>query len=1053
MTNLVHLHRHSDFSLLDGLGTAEHYAKRAAELGQGALALTDHGSLAGVLYHVEACNDVGVKPIVGMEAYFRPDIEADRNNKNTYGSYHLILLARNKVGFRNLMRLSSLSYREDNFYYKPCINWKLLREHSEGLIGSSSCISGILPKMLLEENHEEVEKTLRIFQDIFGEDFYLETQPHNIPEQRKVNIELINLANKTGIPVVAAVDAHYPYKEWSDTQDIAVMISTQSSLKKRKQADEDGKNYLKFITDTLWLMSEEELMDTFKENHSDIPESYINSMISNSTEIANRCEEFNYDKSPKIPKATKTPLEAESIIREWCVEGLKRIGRSDKKVYLDRIEEEIETIKKLGTLDYFVIVGDMVRWAKDQGIRVGPGRGSAAGSLINYLIRITAIDPIGYELLFERFLNEYRTELPDIDIDFQDDRRDEVKQYLIDKWGEDHVVNIAAFQSFGLKGVIQDVSRVLDIPYAETLRATNNIPDKAFGLNLEDIEKSVEAVKNYLVKYPEVRKHAMRLFGQMARKSKHAAGVIITDRPAQDLIPMMTDKEGHMVTQWTERANAQLISPYGFLKIDCLATDGLTKQDMTIKMIKKTRGIEIDFEDVNQFPFLTSPFEVDKRVVRAFSTGNNLGIFQFESKGISSLLKLIKPHNIDHIIAANALYRPGTLENGVAFDYARRKNNLVAWKLPHPNVKPFLGDTFGFMIYQEQMMQMYQALAEGVTPSESATFLKVASKGIARDLEGKKRIQKYYEKFESGCIKKNIPKESYDLIWDQILQMTTYAFNRSHSAGYAVQAYQDQYLKTYYPLEFYTSLLTLETEKIPQIIRESKNFGIKILPPDINISDEGFTIDGNSIRFGLLGIKFVGPSAIEEIKNKRPFKSFEDLLERCTPSKVKSNVRQALFKSGAFDQWGARNEWVLDDSATQIIQGGLSQSEIFILEKEVTGFVISKSDSINTYEKIISDTIDKVYEKEDGEEVCVGGEVTNFKEITTKKGDKMAFVNLQFKNDDYALTIFPKEFKKYFNFLAEGNTVLAIGDWDIDRQTVVVKNMCTAEELDKELRK
>jgi DNA polymerase-3 subunit alpha len=1051
MSKLCHLHRHSDFSILDGLGTAEQYAKRAAELGQEALALTDHGSLAGVLYHVEACNEVGIKPIVGMEAYFRPDIQLDKKNKNAHGSYHLILLAKNQEGFRNLMRLSSLSYRTENFYMKPCIDWRLLREYSEGLIGSSSCVSGFLPQEMLRGDYENVNKTLRAFQDIFGDDFYLETQPHDFSEQRFVNIELINLAGKTGIPVVAANDAHYPYQDWHDTQDIALMISTQQSLKKRKEIEDAGKEYLQFSGYTYWLMSENELRKSFKEYHQDIPTSNIEEMIANSMEIANRCEDFNYDKSPKIPKATSSSNEAESILREWCDEGLTRIGKSDNQIYLDRLEEEIETIKKLGTLDYFVIVGDMVRWAKSVGIRVGPGRGSAAGSLLNYLVRITAIDPIGYELLFERFLNEYRTELPDIDIDFQDDRRDEVKQYLKDKWGEDHVVDIAAFQTFGLRGAIQDVARVLDIPYGETLKVTNNIPDKTFGMNLEDVEKTVVAVKNFLAKYPEVRKHSMRLFGQTARKSKHAAGVIITDKPAQDLIPMMTDKEGNMVTQWTEKANAQLISPYGFLKIDCLATDGLTNQDMTIKSIEKRRGIKIDFEDVRQFPFLESPYEVDQKVIKAFSSGRNLGIFQFESSGISGLLKLIDANNIDHIIAANALYRPGAMDN--AFEYAKRKNKISRWQLPHKDIEPFLGKTFGLLVYQEQMMQMYKALAKDVDPAESATFLKVASKGIARDLKGKKTIQKYYEKFELGCLEKRIPKISYDLIWNQILQMTTYAFNRSHSAGYAVQAYQDQYLKTYYPLEFYTSLLTLENAKIPQIIRESKSYGINILPPDVNISDDGFTVDGNSIRFGLLGIKHVGPSAVEEIKTKRPFVSFEDMLERCAPFKLKSNVRMSLYKSGAFDCWGARSEWILDETATQKIPGELSISEKSILEQEVTGFSISRKDDLEIYENIISEIIDEIEEKEDGDDICVGGEVTNFKEITTKKGEKMAFVTLQFKSEDYALTVFPKMFNKYFHMLGEGNAILAIGDWDEARQTVVVKNICTAEQLALEMSK
>ena len=443
---LVHLHRHGDFSLLDGIGRDEVYAGRAAELGQSALALTDHGSLAGVLYHAEACHKVGIKPIVGMEAYFRPDIEKDREERNTYGYFHLVLLAKNAEGFKNLMRLTNASYTDKYFYQKPNVDWALLRAYNEGIIASSSCISGYLPKLLIQEDIAGAERTLRVFQDIFGEDFYLETQPHDIDEQRLVNLELIKLARSTGIPVVAAVDAHYPFKGWGDTQDISLMISTNSSVKKREEDREKGKNVMEFTGDTFWLMSEDELEEQFEKYHPEIPGYFVKEMIKVSEHFAEKCEDFNYDKSPKVPKATKTAGEAERILREWCDEGLKRINRENNSQYSERMERELGVIRKLGVSDYFVIVGDMVRWAKSQGIRVGAGRGSAAGSLVNYLIGITAIDPIGYDLLFERFLNEYRTELPDIDIDFQDDRRDEVKDYLKSKWGEEYVVDIGAFQ-------------------------------------------------------------------------------------------------------------------------------------------------------------------------------------------------------------------------------------------------------------------------------------------------------------------------------------------------------------------------------------------------------------------------------------------------------------------------------------------------------------------------------------------------------------------------------------------------------------------------------
>lgn len=1047
---LVHLHRHGDFSLLDGIGRDEVYAERAAELGQSALALTDHGNLAGSLYHAEACHKVGIKPIVGMEAYFRTDVEFDRKEKLTYGYYHLVLLAKNQEGFKNLMRLTSASYTDKYFYQKPNIDWNLLRNHSDGLIASSSCVSGYLPTLLQLGYEEEADTALRVFQDIFGDNFYLETQPHDFDDQRKVNLELLNMANRSGVPIVAAVDAHYPFKDWNDTQDIALMIATGSSLQKRKEDEESGKNYMKFAGDTFWLMDEGALIETFKKYHPDIPSPEVMSWINNSQYFADMCEDFNYDKSPKVPKATESPAEAERIIREWCEEGLARIGKTDDPTYTERLEHEISVMRKLSVLDYFVIVGDMVRWAKTQGIRVGAGRGSAAGSLVNYLSGITAIDPIGYDLLFERFLNEYRTELPDIDIDFQDDRRDEVKAYLKEKWGEDHVVDIAAFQSFGHKGVIQDVGRVLNLPYIEIKRATDQIPFKTFGMDLNDIAESVPEISALFKKYPELAKHSIRLFGQMKGQSKHAAAVVVTNEPAQNLIPMMRSKEEGMVTQWSERNNAQLISPYGFLKIDCLSTDGLTIQKRTIDLIKERHGVEIDFEDPTQFPVIESPYEVEDDIVESFADGANIGVFQFESAGIVGLLKRIQPTNLEHIIAANALYRPGTLENNVAFDYAKRKNNLNNWKLPHKSVEEYIAQTYGFMIYQEQVMQIYSALAKDATDAEAAIFLKVVSKGVARDFEGKKKMEKYYEKFAEGCNEKGLTKSATDTLWNQILQMSTYSFNKSHSAGYALQAYQDKYLKNRYPMEFYTAMLSVESDKIPEIIRESKAYGISILPPDINTSDEDFTIDGNSIRFGLLGIKYVGSAAIQAIKDARPFENYEDFIERVPKAKVNKRVKEALFKSGCFDSFGGRHKWTLSDIGTRV-GGDVSAEQRKLWERETMGFSISSSDNITEYRDIIDARISGEDEFVDGNEVMVAGEIIGVKEIKTKGGNRMAFVDIDYLNNQFGLTVFPKVYSKFSHLMVEGRVIFAIGDWDEERHTVTANNFCTAEQLAMEL--
>ncbi len=1042
MDNFVHLHRHSEFSLLDGVGTAEVYASRAAEIGQAALAITDHGNLAGALYHIEACEEHGIKPILGMESYFRQDIAVDRQNKDSQNVFHLVLLAKNAQGWQNLIRLSSIAYSEENFYGKPCIDWRLLSKYREGLIASTSCVSGIVPKALLEHDESAARKLLARFQQIFGDDLYLEIQPHDFRAQRIINLALVNLANELGMPIVATADVHFPFKDWHETQDILV---------KTKIGNENDLN----VPETCWLSTSDEIYESFREYHPSIADDFIRDSVNNSCSISDRIEHFQIDKSPKIPKATRSALEAESILREWCQEGLERIGKTSDPIYLERLEEEFRVLRKLKVMDYFVIVGDMVRWAKNEGIRVGPGRGSAAGCLINYLIKITAIDPIGYDLLFERFMNEYRPELPDIDIDFQDDRRDEVKDYLRRKWGDDHVVDIAAFQSFGLKAAIKDVGRVLEIPYVKLHRATEAIPDKTWGMDLTDIENQLPAVKELFTEYPDLRTHALRLQGQIKNRSKHAAAVVVTDRPAQDVIPMMRSKDEGIITQWSERANGQLISPYGFLKIDCLATDGLTMQDRAIKMIEERHGIKIDFEDLRQFPMIESPNYAEQDVVEAFADGALIGVFQFQnSAGIKTFLKELQPDHLSQVIAANAMYRPGPME--FLDDFAARRHG-ADWELIHEELRPYFEKTYGILVFQEQVMQLYKALGKDVDPAESGIFLKVVSKGIARDLDGKKKIQKYYEKFAKGCAEKGIPKTAYDKVWDQILQMTTYAFNKSHSTGYAVQGYQDKWLKKRYPLEFYASLLTTKSDdakKIGNIIKESRVFGVQILPPDVNVSGRDFTIDNNNIRFGLLAVKHVADAAADEIIRKRLYPSFEIFFERVQAKKVNKRVKRVLVESGAFDSLGGRSEWILDEDGNKV-EGSLTIKQRSDLEKQILGYSLSRKSDIELYKKVIKErTVPSlVLDKYENQEVMLGGEIMNLKEYKTKNGDIMAFVDLSFQTDDYSLTLFPETYQKNQHMLAEGNAILVIGDWDKERGSTVVKNVCTAAQLAEDLKR
>lgn len=1016
------------------------YAERAAELNQPALSITDHGSLAGTLYHMQACESVGIKAILGMEAYFRPSIEEDRENKKPFGYFHLVMLAQNMTGWQNLMRISSQSHDDHHFYQSPSVDWKLLKDNSSGIIVTSSCISGYIPDKIKQQDFDSVNKHITEMQNVYGDRFYFEIQPHDFDDQRYVNQYIVELAKAKGIPFVATSDAHSPYEDWTDTQGIRVKIAWNKGVK-----GEDAKEY--GGVPTTYLMSEDELRESFAAHHSALSSDEIDEAIKTSVDIADRCDQIVVDRSPKVPKAAGSILEAERILREWCEEGMERIGKKDDDVYRARLEEELSVMKKLKVLDYFVFVGDMVRWAKSQNIRVGPGRGSAGGSLVCYLSRITALDPIGYNLLFERFLNEYRTEIPDIDVDFDPNGRPLIKEYLTKKWGADKVIDVAAFQSFGLKAAVKDVARTLGVDFQKTTKATDSIPDKTWGETLETLSEQLPELNDFFEEFPNVKRHACRLQGQIKGSSKHPAAVIVTDQPAENLIPLMRAKDGGLVTQWSERANHQLLSPYGFLKVDMLVTKALAQQARAFDLIRERHGIDCEnvndfFEDVYRFPVNQSPLLSDPEVVSCFGHGRNLGIFQFASRGISGLLKEIAPTNLDHVIAANALYRPGTLSNGMAFEFAKRKNGKE-WRLPHESVAPFLSSTFAIIVYQEQVMQMYRTLGVDVDSSESAVFLKVVAKGIARDLKGKEKLQAYYDKFAGGCKEKGIPKQAYDEIWDQILAMTTYSFNRSHSAGYALQAYQDWWLKKRYPLEFYEPLLTNEEGKTAQIVRESRAFGLDILPPDINESNQMFTVSGNSIRFGLMAVKGVADAGYQEISRNRRYTSLADFEQRVAKRKVNAKAKQALIECGAFDSLGERAEWAVKEKASA--------------ERQIIGIALSSGDDIKKYQKIIDEhtdpivSLDRVMEEEGI--VRVGGEIVKTSEHKTKKGDPYIRVDLDCAGDTIQAIFWSEEYSKYRHVLYEGAVVLVAGSYDTEWENVSAHYCVTAEQLATEIKK
>jgi DNA polymerase-3 subunit alpha len=1041
----VHLHRHGHYSLLDGCGFPDQYAERAAELGQPALAITDHGTLAGVLEHIVACEAVGIKPIVGMEAYFSPDAKVHNDTNKEY--WHLVLLAANAEGYRSLLRLSTESYRELNFYYKPRVDWEMLKRLGDGLIASTSCLSGYAPWCFMKGDAEGAERHMRELTRIFPDRWYVELQPHDIPEQRQVNVAMVNAASHLGVPVVAATDAHYPYQDWADTHDVLVMMNTGQTLDTREKAKEVGQEYMAFTGDTFYLMSTDEVMSTFKANHKDLPKALVEEAVKNTAEVAGWVESFDIDRSPKVPKATTSLMEAESLVRTWCEEGLVRIGREADDEYRDRMEFEIGVLRDKGVLDYFVIIGDLVRWAKDQGIRVGAGRGSAAGCLVSYLIRITGIDPIGHGLLFERFLNPTRAELPDIDIDFQHNRRDEVKLYLRARWGADYVAEIGAYQTFGMRSALQYPARVLLVPYERVMRVTKTMEDGTGDMKLSDIRNISPDLDVFAWEFPDTWKHAVRLEGMVKSHGKHAAGVVITDTPIADVMPTMRGHDGSTVTQWSERAEFPIITTYGFLKIDVLSTDSLTIQDTCTQLVKKLRGRVVDFEDVKQFPVNADPHDVEEDVITAFGQKRNLGIFQFESSGISGMLKDIQPTFLGDIIACNALYRPGALEGGMAFDYGDRKNGrqpIVYW---HESLEPFLRETYGVMAYQEQVMQVCSALG-GFSLAEADIVRKAMTKWQSTKIKtnkGRGEMNAMAKKFVAGCKEKGIPEAQAKDIWEKVLQFSIYGFNKSHSAGYALQAYHDMWLKLRYPLEFYASLLTWEDGKVPAVIREATANGIQVKPPDVNASESTFALDRNSIRFGFEAIKHVGDSSANEIMRARqdgPFTSFDDFMSRITIAKCNARVQTALVECGAFDSLGLRHDW--DDARRH-------EAELRLL-----GYSLTRKRPVDTHKAMIAKRIvddSTLARYDEGTEVMVGGEIVNVKEIVTKKGDKMAFVDLVFVNSSYNCTFFPRVFDRYWHFLSEGNAILALGSWDPERGVVQVENAVAVEVLAAEIAK
>jgi len=1036
----VHLHAHCDYSQLDGCGKARLHVARAAELGHEAIALTDHGTMAGILEHREACDEYGLRSIPGIEAYFRED--AKQHNRQNRRAYHLVLLAINMNGWKNLIRLSTASYRSDYFYYRPCVDWDLLERYSDGLVAFTSCLSGFIPAMLLQGNEEEAVTALKRMVSIFGDRLFVEIQPHDIPEQKVANLHLASFAQKYGLPLVATCDVHYPYEEWAGTHDVLVMCSTGQTLKTREAAREKGDDYLSFSGNSFYVMSKEETLAAFAHHHPELPAHLVTEAISNTNLIVSHSHFLELDRSPKIPRFSSQAGNSEQALRSWCEEGLKRLHKEDDAQYRKRMEEELDVMRRMDSLSYMAIIADAVRWAKFEApgrpIAVGAGRGSAAGSLVAFLCRITSVDPIGHELLFERFLNEHRAEQPDVDIDFQHDRRNEIKSYLADRWGRDNVSDIASYVTFGMRTAIKDVSRVLKIPFPESAHVTSLLEGVDGDTTLETA-LSISGVAAFAEKYPHVWKHAVRIEGQTKTNSRHPGGVVVADRPIYEYMPTMKAKDGHVITQWSQTP----IVKYGFVKIDVLATDALTRRDYAMGLIEQRHGIKIDFEDIDSFPVIVDQDAAENDVIDAFGHGMTLGVFQFESLGITGLLRQIKPTSFTDLVAANALYRPGPLDSGTAYLYGDRKNGRKPYDLDQWGpATPFVERTYGIIVFQEQVVQVTSKLA-GWTPARADELRHTIGKGALRDPRGAKELRQKGEEFVADVCS-NLGHSQKDFaywVWKQVIFFSQYSFNRSHAAGYAMEAYRDMWLKLRYPLEFYAALMSYEPDKLAKVIREATTHGINILPPDINASELSFTLDTNAIRFGLSPVAYVGDAAIGEIIDKRPFYSLDDFKQRVMSRRCNSRARQNLHDCGAFDSIGGRADWEQRDCAKA--------------ERKILGFALSGGSELSRYKDIIDARIhssDEIEQLPPGSRVTVAGEVISVREIKSKRG-QMAFVDLMYGENMYSCTFFAEPYMRYKGFLLSGEIVIVGGRKDRERGSVLADTACEIEKLVNALKK
>ncbi len=1046
-SEFVHLHNHTHYSLLDGLQKVPEMLDKVKELGMEAVAITDHGTLSGVIEFYKQAQSRGIKPIIGMEAYVAPRGHTDKDGKKDANPYHLVLLAMNNKGYENLMRLSTIAHLE-GFYYKPRIDRELLKQYNEGIIALSACIGSEVGEALRYDRDQDAEEIANWYKDVFGDRYYLEVQDHGHEwvDQARVNEKLITLGNKLDISLVVTADAHYCQPEDQDAHDVLLCIQTGSQVTDEKRMS------LKDMH--LYLSEPQEIAERWSENIE---------VLKNTKEIADRCDvEIRLD-NMLIPEFETPEGKTEKQYLEelayqglaWRYNGKTReeadklsvadIRKQTKKEILDRFEFELGVINSMDFAGYFLIVADFINWGKSQGIIIGPGRGSAAGSIVSYALNITDLDPLAYGLLFERFLNPDRISMPDIDIDIQDDRRGEVIEYTIEKYGEEKVANIVTFGTMAARNAIRDTARVLGVAYAEADRLAKMVPPPVQGKHIP-LEKSLKQVNELKEEYEnnpqskQVFDLAVRLEGTIRSHGVHAAGVVIAPDEIVKYTPLEIAQKGAVSTQYS----MDPVEEIGLLKMDFLGLANLTIIKNALRIIRKVYDTEIDIADV--------PLD-DTKTFSLFQHGNTTGVFQFESSGMQRYMKQLQPDKLEDLIALNALYRPGPLSAGYTDDFIATKNGEREVAYDHEKMKSALEPTYGILVYQEQVMQIAREMC-GFSGGQADTLRKAIGKKKA-DLMAKMKVE-----FIDGMMEHSgVEREFAENYWNKLEGFADYCFNKSHSACYAMIAYQTAYLKAHYTAAFMAALMTSDFENTDRIaieIAECRNMGIAVLPPDVNESYVEFAVRPNddsggseSIRFGLSAIKNVGVGAVEEILRAREdgeFTSIEDFAKRVAIRTVNKKTWESLIKAGAFDSLGERatllhnldkiisfaqkiqkesqngqtdlfGDMVVEESLLpkldlEIPQETVGRRESLQWERQLLGVYISHHplDSFEGYLAQKATPLEDITTDNDGASLQVGGLITDLREITTKNGAKMAFVKLEDKTGELELIVFPKTY-------------------------------------------